>query len=92
MIDLIKEPQNLGISTAIDIVDTDGLGFDAGSLAASVGMELQEVANTIATAVAAEVSVDLESLSQGLGYSSFADAVAAYNAQYGTSYTEAEAK
>ena len=92
LIDLIKEPQNLGISTAIDIVDTDGLGFDAGSLAASVGMELQEVANTIATAVAAEVSVDLESLSQGLGYSSFADAVAAYNAQYGTSYTEAEAK
>ena len=92
LIDLIKEPQNLGISTAIDIVDTEGLGFDAGALAASVGMELQEVANTIATAVAAEVSVDLESLSQGLGYSSFADAVSAYNAQYGTSYTEAEAK
>ena len=64
LIDLIKEPQNLGISTAIDMVDTDGLGFDAGALAASVGMELQEVANTIATAVAAEVSVDLEALSQ----------------------------
>ena len=92
LIDLIKEPQNLGISTAIDIVDTEGLGFDAGALAVSVGMELQEIANTIATAVAAEVSVDLESLSQGLGYSSFADAVSAYNAQYGTSYTEAEAK
>ena len=55
-------------------------------------MELQEVADTIATAVAAEVSVDLEALSQGLGYSSFADAVSAYNAKYGTSYTESEAK
>tara|TARA_B100001179_G_C18191800_1_gene233266 strand:- start:225 stop:353 length:129 start_codon:yes stop_codon:yes gene_type:complete len=28
-----------------------------------------------------------EAVAQGLGYSSFADAVAEYNAQYGTSYT-----
>ena len=29
---------------------------------------------------------------QGLGYSSFADAVAAYNEQHGTNYTVDEAK
>ena len=92
LVGLINEPQNLITSTMIDIVDTEGLGFDAGALAASVGMELEEVATTIANAVAAEVAVDLEAISQGLGYSSFADAVAAYNAQYGTNYTEAEAK
>ena len=92
LVGLINEPQNLITSTMIDIVDTEGLGFDAGALAASNGMELEEVVTTIANAVAAEVSVDLEAISQGLGYSSFADAVAAYNAQYGTNYTEAEAK
>ena len=61
-------------------------------LASSVGMELAEVATTVANAVAAEVSVDLEAVSQGLGYSSFSDAVAAYNAQYGTNYTVESAK
>ena len=38
------------------------------------------------------VSTDLEAISKGLGYSSFADAVAAYNAQYGTNYSVEEAK
>ena len=33
----------------------------------------------------------LEAAASGLGYSSFADAVAAYNEQYGTSYTTEEA-
>ena len=37
------------------------------------------------------VSTDLEAAAQGLGYASFADAVAAYNAQYGTNYTAEEA-
>ena len=92
LIGLINEPQNLALATSIDIVDSEGLGFDAGALASSVGMELAEVATTVANAVAAEVSVDLEAVSQGLGYSSFSDAVAAYNAQYGTNYTDAEAK
>ena len=45
-----------------------------------------------ANAVAADVAVDLEAVSQGLGYSSFADAVSAYNATYGTNYSESEAK
>ena len=92
LIGLINEPQNLALATSIDIVDSEGLGFDAGALASSVGMELAEVATTVANAVAAEVSVDLEAVSQGLGYSSFSDAVAAYNAQYGTNYTDAEAR
>ena len=42
--------------------------------------------------LAAGVSVDLEATAQGLGYSSFADAVAAYNAENGTNYTEEEAR
>jgi len=34
----------------------------------------------------------LEAAAQGLGYSSFADAVAAYNKQHGTNYTVESAK
>ena len=55
-------------------------------------MELQDVAETFANATAAEVAVDIEALAQGLGYSSFADAVAAYNAQYGSNFTVEEAR
>lgn len=92
LVNLINEPQNAELSFAIDAVNSDGLGFDAGSLASSIGMELAEVATTVANAVAADVAVDLEAVSQGLGYSSFADAVSAYNATYGTNYSESEAK
>ena len=48
---------------------------------------------TMACSSAANVgiSTDLEAAAAGLGYSSFADAVAAYNAQYGTNYTAEEA-
>ena len=92
LVDLINQPQNTDIATAINEVDTDGLGFDAGALASSVGMELADVATQVANAVAAEVSVDLEAVSKGLGYSSFSDAVSAYNKKYGTNYTDAEAK
>ena len=83
--------QDLSLIEAIDTVNTEGLGFDAGQLAAEIGMELQEVAETIANATAAEVSVDIEALAQGLGFASFADAVAAYNAQYGSNFTVKEA-
>ena len=54
-------------------------------------MELQEVAETIANATAADVSVDIEALAHGLGFSSFEAAVAAYNAQYGSNFTVEEA-
>ena len=84
--------QDLSLIDAIDSVNTEGLGFDAGQLANEIGMELQEVAETIANATAAEVSVDIEALAHGLGFSSFADAVAAYNAQYGGNFTVEEAK
>ena len=66
--------------------------FDAGQIAMQVGSDIQEVADTIAAASAAGVSVDLDAVAQGAGYSSFADAVAAYNAQYGTNYTVESAK
>ena len=66
--------------------------FDAGALAQAAGSSLQEVADTIAAASAAGVSVDLDATFQGMGYDDFAAAVAAYNAQYGTNYTVDQAK
>ena len=66
--------------------------FDAGQIAAAANSSLQEVADTIRAATSAGVSVDLEATAQGLGYSSFADAVAAYNEKHGTNYTVDEAK
>ena len=66
--------------------------FDAGQIAAAANSSLQEVADTIRAATSAGVSVDLEATAQGLGYSSFADAVSAYNEQHGTNYTVDEAK
>ena len=66
--------------------------FDAGRIAAAANSGLQEVADTIRAATSAGVSVDLEATAQGLGYGSFADAVAAYNQQHGTSYSVEEAK
>ena len=66
--------------------------FDAGQIAAAANSSLQEVADTIRAATSAGVSVDLEATAQGLGYSSFADAVAAYNEEHGTNYTVDEAK
>ena len=53
---------------------------------------MADVAFAVANAISAEVSVDLEAMSQGLGYGSFAEAVAAYNAQYGTNYSVEEAQ
>ncbi len=66
--------------------------FDAGRLAAAANTGLQEVADTIRAATSAGVSVDLEATAQGLGFGSFADAVAAYNKQHGTNYSVEEAK
>ena len=66
--------------------------FDAAQVAQNLGASLQDVADTIAAASAAGVSVDLESAAQGLGYDSFASAVEAYNQQHGTNYTAEQAK
>ena len=75
----------------VDLISELG-SFDAASIAAELGTDLQTVADSIAEAAAAGISTDLEAAAQGAGYASFADAVAAYNAQYGTSYTEESAK
>ena len=66
--------------------------FDAGALAQAAGRSLQDVADTIAAASSAGVSVDLDATFQGMGFEDFAAAVAAYNAQYGTNYTVEQAK
>ena len=82
--------------TDVDVVNALQSGslssFDAGQLAAVANRSLQEVADTIRAATSAGVSVDLEAAAQGLGYGSFADAVAAYNAEHGTNYTVEQAK
>ena len=78
------------ITKGVDLIDQVG-SFEAASIAASIGHDLQTVADSIALAASVGVSSDLEAAAAGLGYSSFADAVAAYNAQYGTSYTTEEA-
>ena len=66
--------------------------FDAGAIAAGVGASLNDAAESIAAAGAAGVSVDLEAAAAGAGFGSFAEAVAAYNAANGTSYSVDEAK
>ena len=79
------------ITRGVDLIDQVG-SFDAASIANELGADLQEVADTISQAAAVGVSTDLEAAAQGLGYGSFADAVAAYNEQYGTNYTVDSAK
>ena len=80
----------------VDVINAlqsgDISSFDAAALGESLGASLQDVADTITAASAAGVSVDLEAAAEGLGYDSFADAVAAYNEQYGTNYSVDEAK
>ena len=80
----------------IDIINALQSGsissFDAGQIAAAANSSLQDVADTIIAATSSGVSVDLEATAQGLGYGSFADAVAAYNSQHGTNYSVGEAK
>ena len=66
--------------------------FDAGQLAVAAQSSLQDVADTIIAASQAGVSVDLDATFQGMGYDDFAAAVAAYNAEHGTSYTVESAK
>ena len=79
------------ITAGVDLIDQVG-SFEAASIAASIGTELQTVADSIAQAAVVGISTDLEAAASGLGYNSFADAVAAYNAQYGTNYTVESAK
>ena len=79
------------ITRGVDLLSQVG-SFEAASIAKDLGTDLQTVADSIALAASVGVSADLEAVASGLGYSSFADAVAAYNKQYGTNYTVEEAK
>ena len=79
------------ITKGADLISQVG-SFEAASIAVSIGQDLQTVADSIALAASVGVSSDLEAAAAGLGYNSFADAVAAYNAQYGTNYTTESAK
>ena len=62
------------------------------SIAASIGTDLQTVADSIALAASVGVIADLEAAASGVGFCSFADAVGAYNKQYGSNYSVDEAK
>ena len=79
------------VTMGVDLINQVG-SFEAASIAKNLGTSLQTIADSIEAAAAVGISTDLEAAAQGLGYGSFAEAVAAYNAQYGTNYTEAEAK
>ena len=71
---------------------TRDLSFKVGELVASLNIDLQTVATNVSQAIQSGVSVNLESMAQGMGFDSFAAAVAAYNAQYGTSFSVQQAK
>ena len=79
------------ITAGVDLISQVG-SFEAASIAKDLGTDLQTVADSIALAASVGVSSDLEAAAQGLGYSSFSEAVSAYNEQYGTNYTDEEAR
>ena len=79
------------VTMGVDLINELG-SFDAASVAKDLGTDLQTVADSIYAAANVGVSTDLEAAAQGLGYSSFAAAVEAYNKQYGTNYTTETAK
>jgi uncharacterized protein YqgQ len=79
------------VTMGVDLINRLG-SFDAASVAQELGTSLQTVADSIAQAATVGISTDLEAAAQGLGYSSFSDAVAAYNAEHGTNYTEESAR
>jgi len=78
------------VTRGVDLLNQVG-SFEAASIAKDLGTDLQTVADSIALAASVGVSTDLEAAASGLGYDSFADAVSAYNAKYGTNYTTEEA-
>ena len=79
------------ITRGVDLIDQVG-SFEAATVLSELGASLQDVADTISQAAAIGVSTDLEAAAQGLGFGSFADAVAAYNAEHGTNYTVESAR
>jgi hypothetical protein len=71
---------------------SSSISFAVGSSIAIAASNLDQAAEMIANTISSGVAVDLEAASQGMGFDSFADAVNAYNEQYGTNYTVDSAK
>jgi hypothetical protein len=69
----------------------ESVGVSLSNLPELMG-NLQTAASVIAEAISQGIDVDLEAAAQGLGYSSFADAVDAYNEAHGTNYSVQGAK
>ena len=82
--------EDINVQTLSDA--TRDLSFKVGELVASLNLDLQTVATNVSQAIQSGVSVNLEAMAQGMGFDSFASAVAAYNAQYGTSFSVQQAK
>ena len=78
------------VTMGVDLINQLG-SFDAASIANDLGTSLQTVADSISAAANVGIATDLEAAAQGLGYSSFAAAVSAYNEEHGTNYTEESA-
>ena len=71
---------------------SSSISFAVGSSISMAASNLDQAAEMIANTISSGVAVDLEAASQGMGFDSFADAVNAYNEQYGTNYTVDSAK
>jgi hypothetical protein len=80
--------ETVNILSAIKSGDISSL--DIASIAD--GLDIQDAIDEVINASTAGISVDLEAAAEELGYGSFADAVAAYNAANGTNYTEQQAR
>ena len=66
---------------------SSSISFAVGASISIAASNLDQAAEMIANTISSGVAVDLEVASQGMGFDSFADAVNAYNEQYGTNYT-----
>ena len=71
---------------------SSSISFAVGASISIAASNLDQAAEMIANTISSGVAVDLEAASQGMGFDSFADAVNAYNEQYGTNYTVDSAK
>lgn len=71
---------------------SSSISFAVGASISIAASNLDQAAEMIANTISSGVAVDLEAASQGMGFDNFADAVNAYNEQYGTNYTVDSAK
>ena len=79
------------VTRGVDLISNLN-SYDAAAAFKELGGDLQAAADSIAQAASVGISTDLEAAAQGAGFDSFSDAVNAYNEQYGTNYTDEEAR